>query len=159
MDLPEPIVRHPGSRNMPHPPHIVRAFKGLERAVSDIARIIRPSELLPVLASVTGGQPCTATSMTSVYRMWTYRNGAAVYADVAVGCGSSSVVQVQLTCPDYAIAGTPAVSAAGGEQVLRVELDLPDEWEPGDTHYVMVQAYRSAGTDSTTIQVARGWQR
>jgi hypothetical protein len=159
VDLPEPIVRHAGSRNMPHPPNLVRSLKALQRSVADLTWLVKSSPLQPVLASVAAGQPCTAGSMTAVYRMWTYRDGAAVYADVAVGCGSASVVQVRLACPDLSVTGTTAVSGAGGEQVLRVQLDLPDEWTPGDTHFVTVQAFRSSGSDATTMQVVRGWQK
>ncbi|HEY1668501.1 MAG TPA: hypothetical protein VGG54_22650 [Trebonia sp.] len=157
--LPEPLVRQAGSRLFPHPPHVARAVRALQRTAADNRWQMPPSALNPVPASVTSGEPCTASTMTDVYRMYVYRAGAAVYADVAAGCGTSSVVSAQLACSDFGLTGTAVTSVTGGEQLLRLQLDMPDEWPPGEAHYVTVQAMRVSGADATTLQVARGWQR
>lgn len=155
---PEPPVRHAGSRTVPHPPHIARVIRGLQRQVRDSNA--RPwQSLRPVPASVTAGQPCTGGAMASVYKMWTYRVGASIYVDADMGCGAGSVLAAQLYCSDLAVTGTTVQTAAGGEQVIRLELDFPVSWNPGDQHWVYVQAYRVSGTDATTMQIARAWQR
>lgn len=159
MIIPEPSPRHAGSRQAPSPPHVARAFKALQRQVDDIGWQKNARDLHAVSADITDGIAVTGGGFADRLRMWTYRDGAAVYADCAAGCGAGSVVQVRLACPDLSITGSAAVSDAGGEQVLRVSLDLPDAWVPGDAHYVTVQAFRSSGSDATTIQVIRGWQR
>jgi hypothetical protein len=159
MEMREPLVRHPGSRQAPTAPHIARAFKAMQRTIDDQASQLDPQELQAVQAAITTGQPCTGAAFADIFRMWTYRRGAAAYADVAVGCGTASVVQVRLTAPDFTLLGAATVSAAGGEQVLRVTLAYPDAWAPGDTHYVTVQGFRASGADATTMQVVRGWQR
>lgn len=157
--IPEPAPRHPGPRGVAAPPHAARAFRRLQRQVDDAAWQVAPQELRPVDADVTTGKPCTAGSYADLYRFWTCRKGAGVYADVAAGCGTGSVVRVRLACPDFTLTGDEAVSPAGGEHVLHVSLALPDAWQPGEARYVTVQAYRSSGTDATTLQVLHGWQR
>lgn len=155
----EPPPRHTGPRGQAAPPHIARSFKRVQRQVDDLAWQKKPQELHPVNADVTTGQACTAAAFANLMRFWVYRNGASTYTDVAVGCGASSVVQARLTCADFTLTGDAAVSAAGGEHVLRLSLAFPDAWQSGDAHYVTVQGFRSSGTDSTTLQVVRGWQR
>lgn len=152
-------MRHPGSRQAPAPPHIARAFKALQRRVDDLGSQKTAAELHAVQASISLGLPCTGPSYADTWRMWTYRDGANVYADIAVSAGAASVVRVRLACADYGVTGTPAATGAPGEQVLRASLAMPDAWPPGEAHYVTVQAFRASGTDATTLQVLRGWQR
>lgn len=159
MTLNEPPPRHTGPRGQASPPNVVRSVKRIQRQVGDLTDIKKPQELHAVDADVTTGKPCTAAAFANLQRFWVYRNGANVYCDVAVGCGTSSVVQARLTCTDFTLTGDAAVSAAGGEHVLRLELAMPDAWQSGDSHYVTVQGFRSSGTDATTLQVIRGWQR
>lgn len=156
MPPPELPVPHPGSRTVPHPPHIARVIRGLQRQVKDAT--MRPVQsLMPV--PVTPPTACTAAAMTSIIKMWTYRSGGAVYVDLDVAAGASSVVSAQLTCPDLAVTGAAVTTAAGGEQVIRLQLGFPDSWPPGDQHFLYVQARRVSGADATTCQVARAWQR
>lgn len=155
----EPPPRHTGPRGQAAPAHIARSFKRVQRQVDDLASIRKPQELHAVDSDVTTGKPCTAGAFASLQRFWVYRNGANVYTDVAVGCGTASVVQARLTCTDFTLTGEPVASAAGGEHVLRLSLAMPDAWQSGDAHYVYVQGFRSSGTDATTLQVVRGWQR
>lgn len=156
MPAPELPVPHPGSRTIPHPPHISRVIRGLQRQVKD-ATMRMVQSLLPV--PVTPATACTAASMTSLFKMWTYRTGASVFVDLDVNAGASSVVSAQLTCPDLSVTGAAAATAAGGEQVIRLQFDFPDSWNTGDQHFVYVQAMRASGADATTCQVARAWQR
>ena len=95
--MPELPVTTAGSRTVPHPPHIARVIRGLQRQVKD-ASMRTVQSLLPV--PVTPGTACTAASMTSVLKLWTYRTGASVYVDLDVAAGASSVVSAQLTCTD-----------------------------------------------------------
>ena len=117
-------------------------------------------DLLPVTATAAAGTAATASSWTTYARLWVYRSGAAVYVDVDVWTGTASVVAIQLTCPDLGVTGTWVETGnTGGEWVMRAQLNFPDAWNPGDSHFVAVQAYRVSGTDATAIQVARAWQR
>jgi hypothetical protein len=157
-ELPQVPVLHEGARTVPHPPSLIRSLRGLARQVNDSRWQRTPQSLTPVPAT-GGGQPCTATVMTATWRMWAYRAGAAVYCDVIAQAGASSVIAAQLTAPEWAVTGDPVTSAAGGEQVLRLELDYPDAWPPGTPGWVQVLAYRVSGADAATILVARAWQR
>jgi hypothetical protein len=149
-------VPNAGSRTVPHPPHIARVIRGLQRQVKDATKR-QVQSILPV--PVTAGTPCVAAAMASVLKMWVYRSGASVYVDLDVNCLTASVVSAQLTCTDLAVTGAAVNTAAGGEQVIRLTLLMPQSWNPGDVHYVYIQAYRVSGTDATTCQVARSWQR
>lgn len=156
--LPDPPVHHQGSRSVPYQPNLARVIAGLRRQLRDLS-MRQLQSLLPVPAGVTAGAACTAAAMTSIFKMWTYRVGGGIYVDADIGCGTGSVVAAQLYCPDLGVTGAAVETAAGGEQVMRLTLQFPTSWNPGDTHWVYVQAYRVSGTDSTTIQVARAWQR
>jgi hypothetical protein len=149
-------VPNQGSRTVPHPPHIARVIRGLQRQVRDATMRVVQS-LLPV--PLTPGTACTAAAMASVLKMWTYRTGASVFVDLDVAAGAGSVVSAQLACPDLGVTGAAAATAAGGEQVVRLRFDYPASWNPGDRHWIYVQAFRVSGTDATTCQVARAWQR
>lgn len=157
-ELPLAPVLHEGVRTAPHPPHLARVLRGLARQVDD-NRWQRPPQSLAVIPASGGGQPCTGATMTATWRMWTYRAGASAYCDVVVEAGTGSVVAAQLTAPSFAFTGSQVNSAAGGEQVLRLELDYPDAWPPGTAAWIQVQACTVSGTDATTILVARAWQR
>lgn len=155
---PQAPVLHEGARTTPHPPNLIRSLRALGRQVDD-NRWQRSPQSLAAIPAAGGGQPCTATVMTSVWRMWAYRAGASVFCDVVAEALTASVVAAQLTAPDWAVTGAQVTSAAGGEQVLRLQLDYPDAWPPGTPGWVVVQAYRVSGADATTILVARAWQR
>jgi hypothetical protein len=154
------MPRHPGSRQVPKPPNLVRSFKELEARLAKLAALTRPETLTAVPASPTRWEPATAATMTNVLRMRVYRSGSKILADVGCGTGAGSVMSVQLTCPDLGVSGAAATTASGGtERIVRVTLDLPTSWESGAVHAVYVQAMRVSGADSTTCQVLRAWQR
>lgn len=149
---------HEGARTAAHPPHLVRTIRALARQVDD-NRWQRPPQSLAAVPASGGGQPCTAATMTATWRMWAYRAGASAYCDVLIEAGAGSVVAAQLAAPGFAVTGAQVTSAAGGEQVLRLQLDYPDSWAPGVAGWIEVQACTLSGGDATTIAVARAWQR
>jgi hypothetical protein len=157
-DPPLAPVLHEGARTVTHPPNLARTFRGLARQVND-ARWQRPPQALEAIPASGGGQPCTGAAMAATWRMWAYRYGAAAYCDVVIEAGAGSVVAAQLAAPGFAVTGTAVTSAAGGEQVLRLQLAYPDSWAPGAADWIQVQACRVSCADATTIAVARAWQR
>ncbi len=155
-----PPSRHLGSRLVNRPPSLIRSVAAIRDNVGTNSSRIRREEITFAPADVTRGEPAISATMASTHVTKVYRSGHTLFVDLAMWLGAGSVMSAQLTVPDLGISGNIATTTGGGgEQDLRVSLDLPSGWELGDIHRVYVQAMRVSGADATTVRVLRSWQR
>lgn len=158
--LPPPPPRTPGSRIIATAPDIVRVIAATRDQVNGNTTRIRRQDLTPAPADPAAGITVTASAFTPTHVAMAYRAGHAVYADLAMGTGTGSVMEARLTVPDLGLAGPATATGAGGTDVdLRVSLTLTDAWPVGEAHRVYVEARRVSGTDTTTVRVLAMWQR
>lgn len=160
MPLPPPPPRHPGSRMVAKPPDLVRSIVGIRDQATAAETRIRRQDLAPAPADPAAGVAATSATFVRTHVVKMYRVGHNVFADLAMGTGSGSVMEARLSVPDFGLTGTAVATAAGGTDVdLRVTLTLPDAWPNGEGHRVYVEARRVSGSDATTVRVLALWQR
>jgi hypothetical protein len=150
------VPRHPGSRTVAHPPHLIRVIHALRDEVRRARDITRPETLV---FTPVAGFAATSATMADVVMTRVYRSGENLHADLRANTGAASVMSFQLTVPALAVTGAAVTTAAGGIQTVRASLAMPDAWERGGAYEVFLQAQRVSGTDATTVAVMRAWQR
>jgi hypothetical protein len=152
--------RHPGSRLVSHPPNLIRDIRKIIADIQAARDRTRPETLTFVPSVPSRGEPCTSATMVNVLETYVYRSGNTLYADVACGTGTGSVMSVQFSVPALSLTGAAATTPSGGtEQIVRISLTLPDAWASGAAYLTYVQGQRVSGSDSTTVRVLRAWQR
>jgi hypothetical protein len=151
--------RHPGSRVVAKPPNLVRIIQQIRREIDRIAQAARPETLTFVDSVASRGTPATAATLTDTHVTRVYRSGDHVFVDVLASCGASSVMAFALAVPTLGLVGSTVTTAAGGDQVMRVLLTMPDTWVRGAAQQVYLRSQRVSGADATTARVVRAWQR
>lgn len=155
-----PPARHRGSRLVTRQPNVVRTLAAMREDARTAAARVRPETVTFVPADPTLGVPATAAVFALIHTTLVARSGRALYVDLLIHTGAASAVEARLTVADLALTGTAATTPVGGtRQLLRVELDFPDAWPPGELHLVDVEARRTVGADSTTSRVVRARMR
>jgi len=152
--------RHRGNRLVTRTPNLVRSLVGMRDDIQNSSRRIRREDITVAPADWTRGEPATSATMADVHVTLVYRSGHALYFDLYAGTGAGSVLEAQLSVPDLSVTSAAVMTTpAGGERLLRLQLDMPATWQVGDAHLVYVQARRVSGADATTLRVLRAWQR
>lgn len=152
--------RHRGSRLVTRAPDLVRSLVGMRDDIQSSARRVRREEMSVAPADWTRGEPAVSATMANVHVTLVYRSGHALFFDLYAGTGAGSVLEAQLSVPDLSVTSASATSTpAGGERLLRLQLDMPATWQVGEALLVYVQARRVSGADATTLRVLRAWQR
>lgn len=155
-----PPSRHQGSRLVNRTSNIIRSVSTMRDGVQANVSRIRREDIMFAPSDPARGEPCTAATMTSTHVTRIYRSGHVLLVDVALWLGVDSMMSAQISVPDLGAASPVASSVeGGGEQDVRLTLDLPPEWQLGDDYRVYVQAMRVSGADATTVRVLRAWQR
>lgn len=151
--------RHRGNRLVTRTPSLVRTLVGMRDDIQ-ASRRIRREDITVAPADWTRGEPAVSATMADVHVTLVYRSGHALFFDVLAGTGAGSVLAAQVSVPDLSVTGAAATTTpAGGERLLRLQLDMPATWQTGEAHLVYVQARRVSGADATTLRVLRAWQR
>lgn len=158
-DRERPPSRHQGSRLVTRQPSVVRALATMRATTKALASRVRPEEVTFTDADPARGVPIPPDAFGRVHVAYIYRSGHALYVDLLMATGVASTVEARLAVPDLGLSGAAAVSAAGGDQVLRVTLVFPGQWLMGEAHLVYTEARRVTGTDATTSRPLRARQR
>jgi hypothetical protein len=153
--------RHAGSKVVPHPPNLARAFRKLQDDVRSMRNRIRPETIQFIESSTSYGVNCASASAILTHYALIYRSGHKLYVDVVANAGSTSIVEALLTSPEVPVTGTAIKTpvSGGGIHNIRCTLAFPDAWQIGDPHLLYLQARRVSGPDTTTVQVLRAVQR
>lgn len=153
-----PPSRHAGSRLITRGADLVRAVADMRSKAATDRTKIRREEIS--FSAVSSGVPCTSATMTDTHDTRMTRTGYALFINLVVATGTSSVVEARISVPSLAIFGSVVTTPpGGGEREIQATLNMPDAWDIGSAYRVYVQARRIGGGDATTVRVLRAWQR
>lgn len=149
------------SRIIPSLPNLVREVRDLRRRLDRLEAAASAAPVGLTRAGAAGGATFASSSMTDLYTGQVTRGvGSVWWAEGRAFPTGASGMELRLVCPSLLVEGpvVPVASTATAAWV-RLRLDIPDSWAPGEAFWLHVQGRVTSGADACRFELARIWQR